>query len=393
MCRSSSLDRDRSREGTFVAVGGVSATRNLLPPRRPTATVEKLDEYRELREKVREVGEERAEETRDLYEKIDAAFEEYREDATGHGEFGRYVEFQNVVIAAENRLEASDVYRADDFEKALSRLDARTLRDKHFRRARGDLEEIAGFVGEYKSYVELRDALKEELSQKERRVDELEDEIRESERRLDTARRGEEVDASPLREAVERYNERVREEFEAFLRKASAVEVARLGEKTLDAPLVDDAPIERGTAERLSRHVDDEAVERVLELADSSDAKLSHYVDNTDGFRAAVPRTFFETADAERFELGYEREGVMRRLVPELVRIVSRFADEETVAALRRVGGMAERGEYGPMRRALEAREDAGADSEEIAEKIDGLRDEKERLEKETENIRGALQE
>lgn len=93
--------------------------------------MEKTDEFRELRETVREVGEERAEETRDLYRKVDAAFEEYREDATGHGEFGRYVEFQNVVIAAENHLEGSEVYRSEDFETALSRLDARTLRDKH----------------------------------------------------------------------------------------------------------------------------------------------------------------------------------------------------------------------------------------------------------------------
>lgn len=355
--------------------------------------MENLDEYRELREKVREVGEERAEETRDLYEMIDAAFEEYREDATGHGEFGRYVEFQNVVIAAENRLEASEVYRGDDFEKALSRLDARTLRDKHFRKALSDLEEVAGFVEEYERYVELRDALEDEASRKERRAGELGDEIPEVEERLETARRGEEVDASPLRDAVEEYNERVHEEFEAFLREAPAVEVARLGEKTLDSPLVDDAPIERGTAERLSRHVGDESVERVLELADSSDAKLSHYVDDTDGFRAAVPRTFFETADGERFELSYEPEGVVRRLVPELVSIVSMFGDEETVAALRRIGSMAERGEYGPMRRALEAREEAGADTDALRQRLDELHKEKERVEEHAEAIRDALQE
>jgi len=139
--------------------------------------------------------------------------------------------------------------------------------------------------------------------------------------------------------------------------------------------------------------VDEETVERVLELAGSSDAKLSHYVEDTEGFRDAVPRTFFETVTAERFELGYEPEGVMRRLVPELVSIVSLFADEETVAALRRVRGMAERGEYGTMRGALEAREDAGADSEEIDNRLDELRDEKRSLEEAVEDIRDALKE
>jgi hypothetical protein len=176
------------------------------------------------------------------------------------------------------------------------------------------------------------------------------------------------------------------------VRDTSAVAVARLGERTHDAPLVDDAPIEPGTAERLARYVNDETVDRVLELADASDAKLSHYVEDTDGFRNAVPRTYFETVDAGLFELSYEREGVARRRADELLSLIRGFADDETVTALRRVRDMAANGEYGEMRRALVAREEAGAGVEEIRGELDELREEKERVEARADGIRDALE-
>ncbi|MFP4174208.1 MAG: hypothetical protein ACLFSW_00320 [Halobacteriales archaeon] len=354
--------------------------------------MEKTDEYREARAEVREVGEDRAERTRDVYRRIDDAFDEYREDATGHGEFGRFVEFQNVVIDIEESVEEEDIYRAGDIERALSHLDANTLHDKHFRRARGDMEDVRDFVETYERYVELGDNLRDELSDLERRADERAREIRRKEKALEKARRAEGVDVSRLREAVEGYNERVREGFETFVRDAPAVDVARLGERTHGAPLVDDAPIERGTAKRLARYVDDETVDRVLELADSSDAKLSHYVDDPDGFRDAVPRTYFETADGSRFELSYDPEGVVRRRAEELVSLVRRFADDETVMALRRVRDMAANGTYGEMRRALVAREEAGADVDAIRDELDELRDEKERAETRADELRDVLE-
>jgi hypothetical protein len=353
--------------------------------------VDKTDEYREKRDAVQEVGEERAERTRELYRRIEDAFEEYREDATGHGEFGRYVEFQNIVIDAEETVEEQDLYRPEDFESALANLDARTLHDKHFRRANDDLSEVRGFVETYERYLELEEELRDELRDLEHRADELRREIRRKEEAVEKAREAEGIDTSPLREAVERYNERVREEFERFVSEASAVEVARVGERTHGMALVDDAPVEAGTAESLSRYVDDEGVDRVLELADASDGKLSHYVDDTDGFREAVPRTFFETADGERFELSYEPEGVVRRRADELVPLVGRFGDEETVAALRRVRDMAANGSYGEMRRALVAREQAGAEVEELREELDELREEKGRVEDRTDEVRDPL--
>lgn len=353
--------------------------------------MDKVEEYEEVRDRVREVGEERAEKTHDLYETVDKNLERYREDATGRGDFEKYIELRSIVADVEEELDDEDVHMSGEFENALSHLDARTLRDKHFRRARAGLEEVKEFAETYERYEELKDELKDELRSLEKRKKELRSEMEETKERLEKAREAEEIDASPLREAVEAYNEGVREDFDAFLREEPAVDVARLGEKTLDSPLVDDAPVERGVAERLSRYVDNETVGRVLELADASDGKLSHYVEDTAGFRDAVPRTFFETVSAERFDLSYEPEDVVRRRIPELVSLVSSFADEDTVAVLRRVGAMAERGEYEPMRRAVVAGEEAGADAEEIDERLEELRDEKERVEERASLLRSAL--
>lgn len=353
--------------------------------------MERIDEFEEVRRQVSDVGEDRAENTRELYKTVDEALEQYREDATGHGDFGKYVEFQNVVIASEEKLDDRDVYQKDDFESALSRLDARTLQDKHFRRARKDLSDVRGLVESYDRYEELRDELRDELSRLERRLDGIEDEIKEKEEVLERVENAEETDASVLRDAVEGYNQRVRREFKEFVKEAPAVDVARLGERTLDAPLVENAAVERGTAERLARYVDDETVDRVLELADASDGKLSHYFDNPEGFRDAVPRTFFETLDTEPFEISYGSEGVVRRRVPELVSVVDTFADEETVAALRRVRDIAANDNYDEMRRALVAREDTGEDAEALRERLTALRDEKEDVKERVEELHGVL--
>ncbi|MDZ7688122.1 MAG: hypothetical protein U5J64_05245 [Halobacteriales archaeon] len=355
--------------------------------------MENLEEYEELRDTVRGIGKERAERTHDIYEAVDKNLERYRDEATGRGDFGKYIEFRGFVAGVEEEVGEKDVHMSDAFETAVSHLDARTLRDKHFRRARAELEEVAEFAEMYERYEELEEDLNDELRSLEKRKKEVRSEVESAEKRLEKAREAEEIDASFLRETVEEYNEHVHDDFDAFVCEASAVEVARLGESTLDAPLIEDAPVEKGVAERLSRYVDDETVERVLELADASDGKLSHYVEDTDGFRDTVPRTFFETASAERFELSYEPEGVVRRHVPELVRLVSSFADEDTVAVLRRVGSMAERGEYEPMRRAVVAGEAAGADAEEIEGRLEELRTELRRVEERAERLRSTLDE
>jgi len=353
--------------------------------------VEDTDELRELRETVEEVGEERAETTRALYESLTDVTEEYREEATGHGNFEKYVEFENHVIAFENTVEEEDVHLQDDFEKSLERLDRRTLQDKHFRRALDDLDAVEELAEDYERYTELRDELRDELGSLERRKEELASRIDELEESVEKAREVEDVDVSELRDSVETYNDRVRRDFEEFVRDTSAVEVARLGEHVSNSSLLGDVPVEEGDAERLDEYVDDESVDRVLELADSSDAKLSHYLEDTEGFRDAVPRLWFESPSAEPFVLSYEPEGKAKYKTRELVPIVAEFADEETVEALRGVKRMAERGDYSRMRSALVDRREVGGDAETVEEELEEARSERRRAEERAHEIRDAL--
>lgn len=353
--------------------------------------MEDTEELRELRATVEEVGEERAETTRALYESLEDAIEEYREEAAGHGNFEKYVEFENIVVAFENTVEEEDVYLQDDFEKALGRLDQRTLQDKHFRRALNDLVDVEELCDDYERYTQLRDELRDELGSLERKVGELDGRIEELEEGIEKARGVEDVDVSELRDAVETYNERVRDDFKEFVRTAPAVEVARLGERISDASLLEDVPAEEGDAERLAEYVDDESVDRVLELADSSDGKLSHYLDDTEGFRSAVPRLWFESSNADSFVISYEPEGTVKYKTRELVPLVAEFADDTTIDALRRVKRMAERGEYSRMRSALVDRREVGDDAESMEKELEEVRTERQRAKERAERIRDAL--
>jgi len=331
----------------------------------------------------------RAERTVEVYERLDGILGEYRDDATGHGDFESYVELRTIL--AEMEEEVDEVYHGDRLEDALDRFDSRTLTDTDFERAREDLEDMKGFVGSYERYRELGEELRDELGRLRSRRRELEaraDGLRES---LERAREAEEVDAAPLREAVEGYNRRVEDGFEGFMSRAPAVEVVRVGERIRDSPLLPDPPVEEGDADRLDAFVDDETTDRVLELAGQSDAKLSHTFDDPEGFREAVPEGWLRTADAEPLRLSYADEGVVERRTAELVSVVSGFATEETVAALRRVRDLAVRGDYARMRRAVVAEEEAGDDADALEEELDEVEDEIDEVDGRIEMIRETL--
>lgn len=94
-----------------------------------TGDVDEIEEFEELRSAVREVGEERAEETREAYEALDEALEEYRDEATGTGDFRKYIEFRNVVMAIDDSLDEGDnVHLRDDFERRTRRSSVKTAR-------------------------------------------------------------------------------------------------------------------------------------------------------------------------------------------------------------------------------------------------------------------------
>ena len=170
------------------------------------------------------------------------------------------------------------------------------------------------------------------------------------------------ADVDRLREPVAAYNDAVREAFRSYYRSASARDMFGFIERADATPFVDiDLP-----PPDLRAYVDDHAageepLPTLLEYADYSASKLDHYVDDAGALRTAVAvhKTYLDRIDAAPLtvewppapgdELAYE--------IDELIPLVSRIADEETVATLRPIRELARSEEYERLRRAAVVRD------------------------------------
>lgn len=345
------------------------------------------------RSTLRDEGIEAVREARDIYHDLQRYIDRYREPATGHGDFESYIEFQSVLAEIEEQLD-DDVYGERWFRKAIQRFESRTLREKHFRRAEKDLQEIRELVEAFERAMELEDELRSERGRLRKRRRELQNEIKRLESRIRDAREAPDADASRLESLLDKYNKSVEREYGSWLSSAPAIEVVRHAYRASRMPLVEADGVDGRSVEALQESgVGDESVERLLEFAGYSDSKLQHYVDDPRTFRDKLPTAWFRVADAEPYKLSLDmEEGVVERLVPELVSVVSEFASERTIEVLRQIGDLARNGRYSEMRQALEARQRTGGeDVESLLEEKQSLEREVEDVEEDTQRIEDAL--
>lgn len=353
-------------------------------------TIETLED---AHAEITSVGVETARSTREYYDRFAALVDRYREEATGTGEFESYVAFQEKMVDLLDRIDPETVYRAEDFEHAIDRFERRIIREKDFRRAERDLSAVRELVETIETAEELQAELEDERGRLESRRRELRSRLRTLEREIQDADRIEDVDPSELVSTIEAYNACVEDEFTEFLHSAPAIEVAGLGQKAADLPLVDVAPPDPAAVELLqSMDLGRETVPTLLEYAGYSDSKLAHYVDDPVEFRRTLPRAWFETLSADDFSVSMDESGaVMRYKLPELIRIVGEFADEECVGRLRKLHTLAETGEYDPMRRAHRVANDLGTtDVETLRERKSATESDLERIEERIERIESA---
>ncbi|MFP4625924.1 MAG: hypothetical protein ACLFNI_04960 [Natronomonas sp.] len=330
--------------------------------------VDRLEEARKTVEDVRENAEPDVESlttVAEAYRKITTVFDRWEDRATDFDDFEGYVKFRDDLAETLSAIpdsvphastieEAAETVKTDSVTSSLSKRD--------FEAARDELEPLRTDTERYEILQSARESYRTAYRDLRRRLEEL-DTKRDDLRRL---RRFAEADLDApvevLRDPIETYNHAVEDSFASFRRESPARRVLTFIETTEQYPLVPfDSPpedlLEYVRTEAAGEHTLDELVE----FSEYTRSKLDHYVDDADLLkrRIATNRTYVDRLTAEPLTIEWPPPPAaeLRFLVNELVSIVDRFAEDETVATLRTVRQLANRDEYEQLRTAAVARD------------------------------------
>ena len=357
----------------------------------PVSKLETADDrLRAIEAEIDDVGEDRIETVADAYRQATRLLDRYAESATGSGDFEAYLTFQSEFIGLVDEL-PEDVPHREAFEAASDRMDKRRLSESDFAFARETLEPASETASLISDREDARSAYRDARRAVQRRASELDDRLEELER---LQRLGEvDLDApvEELRNPIETYNEAVRADFQRFRREASAREFFDFVETTERYPFVEFETPPSDLREYVdSYEAGTESVAQLLDYADYSASKLSHYVDDAGALQTnvAVHRTYLERLTADPLTVGWppESAGVLRHRSEELVAVVGRFASEETVALARELRALTDDERYEQLRTAAAARDELTEEERErvasgrVADELAETRTDRERL-------------
>ncbi|MFC7176769.1 DUF7118 family protein [Halosegnis marinus] len=308
------------------------------------------------------------------------------ESATGSG-FQAYIEFQEKVADHTDSLD-EDLPAYDAFEAADDAVHKKRLSASDFEAAREALapaREYADLLVEWEAAEDLlREARRDALD----RLDALDDETAEAERLLDLGDADLDAPVERLRDPFERYNEAVAADVRELKRNGSARELFDVVAAAESYPLVDfrDPPTRLAEYVR-EADVGEESVATLLEYADYSAEKLSHYVEDPGALsrHVATNRTYLSNLDASPLEVPYPPPDgeTLRYRCKEYAAVCNRFASEETLAALRAVRSLPDETDYERLREAAVALAELGEEGRErlvsgdVAAELDRLRAER----------------
>jgi hypothetical protein len=322
--------------------------------------------YREVDGEIASVGRDRVESVADAYDRATDLLNRYEGQATGTGgeEFRAFVEFQERLANFVDELDDDLPYRGA-FERMEDRLDKRRVSEDDFERAREALsdprEEARLLERRREAHEEYRDARRDarsELAEIDDEIDHLEDLVELGDADLDAP-------VERLREPIEAYDDAVREAFREYRREKSAREVLDFVADTANFPLV----AFRQPPEDLREYVDSydagtEPVPTLLEYADYSRSKLSHYVEDAPELKRRVrtQQTYLQRLDAEPLVVDWPPPSGdhLQFLARELIAVCARFAPDEVVERARTVRDLPRETEYERIRRAAVATERLG---------------------------------
>jgi hypothetical protein len=345
----------------------------------------------EIAAEIERYGEESVRAVADAVGEATRLFDRYEESATGTGDFEAYLEFQSQFAELVEGL-PEDLPERDGFEAANEAVDQRTISEGDFQRAREAVRDAIAIA----ELLDRREAAEQRVADAERAVSERLSAI---ERRLDELAElrqlGDADLSAPTEELtapIERYDERVREAFDEYVHDAPVRELLGLIEKTRFYPLVEFQRPPNDLLAYVRNHpAGEEPLPTLLSYAEYSGSKLSHYVEDPTAFETTVPvhRTFLDRIDPEPLTVGSPPPAAeLRYLAAELVSVVDRFADEETVALARELRDLARREDYDRLRDAVVAEAELTAEQREalrngeIEAEAERLREDRERLER-----------
>ncbi|WP_135664572.1 DUF7118 family protein [Halorhabdus rudnickae] len=346
--------------------------------------------HEEAQKRVEEGGQERLEELQKFYDELLELFDRYEERATGDGDFGVFIEFQEKIANFVERL-PEDLDHRDRFEEVDEILHQRRLTESDFEAARNELAPVADLVERLDERERTRERYQAARHDVAVRKRELEAEISEREELVALGEADLKAPIERLREPIETYNRTIEDVFREFKRETPASEVLSFVETTESYPLV----AYRQPPDDLATYVErseagDESILTLLEYAEYSVSKLEHYVPNARELKrnVATHQTYLRRIDAGPLQIEWppaEATTLWWRC-RELIAVVGRIAPEDVVTKLRTVRDLPRETDYERLRESARARDQLDDDERErlasgaVADELSTLRQRRETL-------------
>ncbi|MFB6153807.1 MAG: hypothetical protein ABEJ27_06100 [Halodesulfurarchaeum sp.] len=298
-------------------------------------------ELESAEERVEEIGEGRLRDLEDAHDQLRTLFGRYEERATGSGDFGAFIEFQERLAELVEDL-PNDLPEREVFEDIDERMQKRRLTQSDFEEARDSLEPVADLLQRLEDRSAAKRQYRSVRHEVEDRIHELRDEIDRLEQVASLADVDLDAPTSELRERVEAYNESVRSAFQSFRSSASARAVIQLVQTAEQYPLIpfDDPPSDLASY-LTEADVGNESLPTLLEYAEYSRSKLAHYVEEPATFQRVVGgnMTYLDRLDAEPLTIEWPPPSAdeLRWRGRELTSMLNRFAPSDPIEDLDRL--------------------------------------------------------
>ena len=354
------------------------------------------DRVEELRADLADEGLDREEldTVADAYRSVQRILDRWEDRATDWDDFEGYVKFRNDLAETLESV-PDDVPGRDAFLEADSCVKtggvSKSLRSSDFDDARGALEPVRNYADLQSDLDSAIDARREARKRARKRRRELRDRIETLEELLELGDADLDAPIDRLREPITVYDERIDEAFRTFRREASARAFLEFIDRAAGTPFVDYRQPPAELMEYVRKQSAGEyPIDELLDYAEYSPSKLSHYVDDADLLkrRVGTNRTYLERLSAEQLSIGWPPESAerLRFRIEEMLPLVGQIAEEPAVSTLREIRTLTRESEYERIRGA--ARADAKLTDDqrrrlergEVSDELSAAREELQRL-------------